>query len=218
MLSINLMVVVYAAIFGFALLVGLGVHFVQAYGLSRMAKACGLKRPWLAWIPVANSYTVGEIAKCNALKQRKKPMAYDKLLLGLRLATTVMGSAFVVVYLMIMGTLLSGMPDESYTAEFLMSPSLQGVDEQVLIASMLCFILVCLLTAAAGVIYTVFWYIALWQIYKLYDDKNAVLYILLSIFVSIAVPIIFVILGGRQPDLMPPVYEYGNNAYDHHDR
>lgn len=54
----------------------------------------------------------------------------------------------------------------------------------------------------------------MWQIFKLYDEKNAVLYLVLSIFVSLATPIIFIILGKKQPNLAPPpVYGYGYDPY-----
>ena len=51
----------------------------------------------------------------------------------------------------------------------------------------------------------VFYYIALYRVYKLYDPDDAPLFIILSIFFSISVPILLFILRNRQP-----IMYYGN--------
>ncbi len=205
---------VYAVMFGIALLISLGIHFIQAYGLFRMAKSCGLERPWLAWIPVANNYTIGAVAKCNAVKQRKKPMAYDKILLGLSLASVVTMILMILILISMMTSMIAGLPEGYYSEEFIMNPSVGDATEEILMVSILGFVLVYLACLAVSITYTVFWYIALWQVFKLFDEKNAVVYLVLSLLVNIAVPIIFIILGNKQPDLTPtPAYGYGYDAY-----
>lgn len=147
----NVMLVMYAAIFGVALIISLAIHFVQAYGLSLMARACGLKRPWLSWIPLVNNYTIGEIAKCNAVKQRKKPLAYDKILLILNIAANVVGFVMIALMMVLMFTLIEGLPEDYYTSDFIMSPTIGEANEGTVMISMLGFILFYFLYFAVGI-------------------------------------------------------------------
>ena len=208
----QLMIVIYAVMLGGALLISLVFHFVQAWGLVRMAKSCGVERPWLAWIPVVNNYTVGQIAKCYAVKQRKKPIAYDKILLVLNIVATVVGIVMLIMLLGILLSMIQGLPDELYPVDGIMN-SFVTSDGPFVAFSLALFSLIDSLYLLAGISYTVLWYIALWQIFKLFDEKNAVIYLVLSIFINIAVPVIFVIFGNKQPDLTPPpMYGYGKDG------
>ena len=55
------------------------------------------------------------------------------------------------------------------------------------------------LSAIISIASAVFYYIALYRIYKLYDSDNAPIFIILSIFFSISVPVLLFILRNRQP-------------------
>ena len=211
--GIDFLVSIYGFLFGLALILGFGIHCAQAYGLFRMAKSCGVARPWLAWIPVATNYTIGEVAKCSVVKQRKKPMAYDKILLVLNIVATVIGTVMLIMLLGILLSIIQGLPDEFYSADGIMNSSVAS-DSPFAAFSFGFFSLIYSLYLLAGISYTILWYIALWHIFKLFDEKNAVVYLVLSIFVNVAVPVIFVILGNKQPDLTPPsVYGYGDEVY-----
>lgn len=56
-------------IFMFAIM--LVFHIFKAIGMQKVAKARGLKNGWLAWIPLINSYTLGEIADDINIKKGK---------------------------------------------------------------------------------------------------------------------------------------------------
>ena len=58
-----------------------------------------------------------------------------------------------------------------------------------------------LVTAAAQIAFNIFYYIALWRIFAIYDNKNATVYLVLSIFVSILVPIFIFMLRNKEPKL-----------------
>lgn len=80
---------------------------------------------------------------------------------------------------------------------------------------MLVFMLFYFAVIIVALLLSVFEYVALWHVYKLFDESNAVLYLILTIFVSIATPIIYFILGRKTPALpvanltAAPAYSYG---------
>jgi uncharacterized membrane protein YgcG len=49
------------------------------------------------------------------------------------------------------------------------------------------------------VVQCVYLYISLWHVYRLFDPNNAVAFLLLSIFVSIAMPIVLLIVSRKTP-------------------
>lgn len=67
------------------------------------------------------------------------------------------------------------------------------------------FVMFYLIYGSLSIASSVFYYIALYRVYKLYDPDNAPIFIILSIFFSISVPILLFILRNRQP-----VVAYGN--------
>ena len=61
----GIFMVVYMGIFFviYLAMIGLGItgYVLQALGMYRIAERRGIHRPWLAWIPVANSWVLGSI-------------------------------------------------------------------------------------------------------------------------------------------------------------
>lgn len=50
-----------------ALLISAAVYVVQALAVMRMAKMLDVDKPWLAWIPIAQGYLMGQIAeRCDS--------------------------------------------------------------------------------------------------------------------------------------------------------
>ena len=65
---------------------------------------------------------------------------------------------------------------------------------------------------AAVVVYTVFYSISLYKIYRLFAPENAVGLLVLSILVGVAVPLILLVMSRRQPCL-PYEEEDGDDTY-----
>lgn len=82
------------SIFGILILVLLAItivaYFFSAIGISTIAKRRGIQNTWLAFIPIAQYYIIGEIVdNINAYKQ--KETKYKFILLGIAIASAVMG-------------------------------------------------------------------------------------------------------------------------------
>lgn len=67
-----------------AMLAALGVlisYVMQAFSIMRMARKLGVERPWLAWIPVAQSYLLGRVAEQCDSRQDLPVKPWAKILL-----------------------------------------------------------------------------------------------------------------------------------------
>lgn len=78
----------------------LALYILGALGTCRLAQRRGLKRPWLAWIPVANDYLYGELSdEVTAWRRMGRKTKYRILLPALSGAA--IGSYILLIVLMI---------------------------------------------------------------------------------------------------------------------
>ena len=211
--------------------VPLAAYVLSSLGLYRMAKSCNLSSPALAWVPIANLYILGSIAEIGASRGGKKSMPFRKILPGLTIGMIVvmivMIIALVAVILTNTAALESEVINEPVENVEVVSDGVSYVDYEIggdfnadfedddfyidedynpeadalsvsVILVVLAFYLVLI---ACAILVSVFEYVALWHVYKLFDESNAVLYLILTIFFSIATPVIYFILGRKTPNL-----------------
>lgn len=183
--------VVYFIFLAFLLAFAAVAYVLQSIGFHTLAKKSGIENPWLAWIPVANFYIIGALAEKSNAFYGKKSRKFQILL-----------PALYGVYMLLM-PILSGIM--SAAGAMMEMNGAEGV-----------FILFLLLFYgvffAFSIAVSVLWYVAVYKVFKLFDPDRAVLYILLSIFVSVSYPIIVFILRKRE---FPVRQEspYGNGGY-----
>ena len=185
-----LFLIVYAITFLFALILSLAQYVIEAVGLSKIAKSCRYPRPWLAWIPFANSYLIGKLAEVSAVRFGKPKRPYAVWLLTLQIIGTVLWTVYVVVWT---ATMIIGIPE--YSAAII-----AGDTEAMPYAVFAMFPLMGVFSILS-VLQLVVQFLAYHLIFMLFDAKNAILYVLLSVLVSFAFPIILLILSRRTPDL-----------------
>jgi len=152
-------------------------YVFYAIGLFVIAKRRELSNPWFAFIPVANFWIFGRTAD-----------QYDIITTGrnmkLRHWTLWLGIAFYISYVVYLVNYFDFL-------NYMWATSLFTPDFQ------LVFILMLIMFPFA-IAYAVFYYIALYKIYRSCSPENAVVLIVLSIIFSIIVP--FVIFAIRKSD------------------
>lgn len=174
-------------------LVSLAIYVLTAVALYTMAKRRGILRPWLAWIPVASIYLFGCVSdqyRSLALGQTK---SRRKVLLGLEIPLRILSVGVVCLAFSMLSSMLSmgldvftdpdslAMMDEALVMEIAMSLMGQAAGLLLLALPML----------VIGIIYTVFYYIVLSDIFKSCDPANATVYLVLSIAVGIGANMLF---------------------------
>lgn len=168
-------------------------YVLTALALYTLASRRGIRKPWLAWIPVVSVWTLGSLSDQYRYVGRGEVRSKRKWLLGLGIAEAVLvagmvgilGSIFVSA---IIGS-MQNMP-ESYLVDMLMGRAVTMV-------------LLALPMLGVSIASTVLYFMALYDIYTSCDPQNNVLFLVLSIFFGITRP--FFLFCSREKDLgMPP--------------
>ena len=183
---------------GIAAVIGLIFYLFEAVGLYRMARGCGLSAPGLAFVPIANAMILGQLARRGCQAYGKRGLPYPVLLpLGqvgcifLSAAASVIG---VQLLWNVLFPLIAGQP-------YYDMPAVMGAR---VISAMASLLLIGLLLFLVSVATTVFVYMALYQVYRLFSPENTVLYMVLSILLPVTMPFILFAIRNRQPGAPAP--------------
>ena len=176
------------------LLVVLWAYAIAAYvlhslGLYKIAKRRGIHNPWLAWLPIGQSWILGNISDhfqhVTKAKQRKFRIV-------LAVMEAVMYVWMVLYFVVVMGSAFS----MAFVAE-------GGANAGAVFGFMGTAFLMVFLLMAIAVTYSVFAYLAYYDLFKSCKPDNAVLFLVLSIFVNVTLP--FFIFACRNSDEgLPP--------------
>lgn len=86
---------VFLTVLGIVSALGLLLYVLQAWSVYTIARRRGIRKPWLAWIPVAGVWTVGSIADQYQYVVNRRVQSSRKVLLGLTIGIC----AMVVLYM-----------------------------------------------------------------------------------------------------------------------
>ena len=158
---------------------GIVVYVLQALALYTIAQRRGIKKAWLAWIPLVNVWILGSLSDQYQYVVKRQVKNKRKILLGLNIAILALSLVIViilgslVVRLLMMG-LFSHFPEDvtdlpwevfaGYVTPFL-----------ILLAATLPL-------TVLSIVQVVYFYIALYDVFCSCDPKNSTLYTVLSIF------------------------------------
>ena len=194
---------------------GLGVlvYVLQALALYTIAKRRGINKPWLAWIPLVNVWILGSISDQYQYVVKRQVKNKRKALLGLNIAVVVIAVlivvaiAWMVVDLMFVAVDVFDAiePAVEEAMETLISNLAYYVGNNIvwlILLSLLTMVLVVL-----SIIQTVFFYMALYDVFRSCEPKNSTLYLVLSLVGNVVVEgayCIFLMLCKDQDLGMPP--------------
>ena len=177
-------------------------------GGQRMARKVGMSNPWMFWIPCANVYAMGNLADTQATLCEGKNTTYRKKMLTWTIVVACIAIVWAIAFsVFIVVAAANGMLDANGDLV-----TLDGFDPDALIGPALFFLFSFLVLLVLSVIYLVVYYKVLYRIFKLYAPDGAVGLLILSIFVNVAVPAVFLILSGKEPAL--PMPAEGEGEYD----
>lgn len=171
----------------------IATYILTALGLYTIAKRRGIDKAWLAWIPIANVWTLGCISDQYRYVVKGETKSKRKILLCLNIAQY---ASIVVMYVILIITVIQSF-----------GSAIGGISEQQMI-SMLFNALSTMLFAlipvmAISITYQVIYYMALYDVYKSCNPEYGVLFLVLSILFSITQP--FFLFFNRKNDRgMPP--------------
>ena len=191
---------------------GLGVlvYILQALALYTIAKRREIKKPWLAWIPVVNVWILGSVSDQYQYVVKRQVKNKRKALLGLSIAMAAIGvvilvaAVWLLIALMLMAVSIPAISD----MKTLLSNLMYYAGSNVVLLNLLA--VAALLTiplSVLAVIHTVYFYMALYDLFRSCEPKNSSLYLVLSLVGNVVVEgaySIFMILCKDKDLGMPP--------------
>lgn len=184
---------------------GIVSYVLTALALYTIAKRRGLNNPWMAWIPVANLWILGSISDQYRYVARGEVKSKRKVLIVLDiLLILVLIGFFVMLAELIVQFVIQGLSHSYGTNQDILRP-----------ASIMMMLLLPMM--ALSITQAVVQYMALYDVYASCDPNNKVLYLVLSIFIGLAQPIILMIIrekdNGMPPRRPEPSYAIPNQAW-----
>lgn len=184
---------------------GIVAYVFEALSLYTVGKRRGIQRPWLAWVPIANVWTLGEISDHYQQNVMGKQTKRRKIMLGLNIATVVLTVALLMLAcVLILRMFLDSQPYElPETGEEALAELLILGAGALAIGSV-----VLLPVIALAIVLLVFRWKALWDVFRSCDEKNGKMYfvlgLLLSIFAVSGIESIFLFLCREKDEGMRP--------------
>ena len=180
-------------LFGTPMLLSIASYVLTALALYAIAKRRGLKKPWLAWIPVADSWLLGSLSDQYRYVVKGEHKSKRKILLFFRVLITIM-------WISLMG-LLVNLCFHAVGNAFWGTMTEDRIFQ--ILHQALNLLVVFLPLIGISLAYAVFRYMALYDIYKSLDPANSVLFLVLSILFGVTEPF-FLFFSRNKDDGMPP--------------
>ncbi len=159
----------------FAIVFAIITTIFNGIGIMKMHEKLGLKHGWMAFIPVLNSYALGKVAEQYIKADGKKSAKFSVILLVIQFVSVGIGFIFG----LIMGFSQFLFPMEAY-----------------MIIQLICYAFVYIISFGLSIVS----YVALWRVFAIFSNKNATLYLVLSIFVSVVHPFLIFAIRNHEPE------------------
>lgn len=180
-----------------SLIFSLGISLIRyvftSLGYYTLAKRRGINHPWLAWVPLGNMWILGSLSDQYRYVTRGQETNKRKVLLGMDIAALVMA---VLLMVLTVNIVIEAIPmmDQFNVSE----AQIASVGVKALGMLAICFVVLVL-----SIIAMVFMYIAIFDVFRSCDPNSSVLFLVLTILLSIVYP--FLVFACRNKDLgMPP--------------
>ena len=188
-------------IFGMPMLLSIASYVLTALALYTIARRRGLRNPWLAWLPVADSWLLGSLSDQYRYVVKGEHKSKRKILLFFRIVIAFM-------WISLMG-LLVNLCFHAVGNAFWGSMTEDRVFQ--ILHQALNLLVVLLPLIGISIAYAVFRYMALYDLYKSLDPANSVLFLVLSILFGVTEPF-FLFFSRNKDDGMPPRKEPSQDA------
>lgn len=181
---LGIILIIYGVFLLFALAFAVTSYVLHSVGLYSLAKRRGIRKAWLAWIPVGNMWILGSISDQYQYVAKGLIRNCRKVLLGVMIAIYILS---IPACISVFGTVYGALTGEA-----------AGV-----FVGTLMILLSSFLTLAANIIGVIFQYIAYHKLFASSDPNNAVAFLIIGIFIPVTLP--FFVFACRKKDKgMPP--------------
>lgn len=169
----------------------LASYVLMALGLYTLAKRRGITSPWLAWLPIADSWILGSLSDQYRYVVRGQIRSKRKVLLTLNILRVVLRATIIGLIASIGASVIFGADfNNPIVVQHLMRPSIG-------------LLVLAALLVLTKIIVTIFYFMAMYDVYTSCDPENSVLYLVFSILFRVTRPF-FVFFNRNKDGGMPP--------------
>lgn len=179
------------AVFSSAL--NIAVYVLTALGLYTIAKRRGIRKPWLAWIPVVNVWTLGSISDQYRYVVKGESKSKRKILLTLSIIMAVIYVVIIILGIAILGNVIFGAMNR--ISDYQLMNKIMG--------PVLGLLGMCVPLVGVAIAHAILYYMALYDVYTSCDPNNNVMFLVLSIVFNVTKPF-FLFFSRNKDDGMPP--------------
>lgn len=167
----------------------IAAYLLNAFAICKMSENLDLKYPKLAFIPIVNAFALGRIAELTQNTDAKKAPKYSIILLVLRAVAAILAVILAVVAVNSLVSILTYANNALEGNEPMTVVMFESVGTvvKVYIATMIA----CVITAVVN-------YICIFRVFNLYESKNTVAKLVVSIIISIFAPIFLFTLRNKE--------------------
>lgn len=174
---------IYGVILAVIGLFGIAMYVIRSLSVYTIAKRRQIENPWLSWLPVGHEWILGSLSDQYKFITKKKVQNRRKVLLGLGIAGLLCG--LLMFCLVIASTVMV------------------ATDEMAATGMILLVILMYLAVLILSIVTTVFSFMSKYDIYKSCDPKNAVAYLVISIFINVTEPFFLLVCRNKDLGMVP---------------
>ena len=172
---------------------GIALYVLRALGLYSIAKRRGINRPWMSWVPVLDLWVLGCISDQYQYVVNGNVRNKRKWLLGLSIAMAVLYIVFaVLIGVAVFGAVggMTGSMNDNQLVATLLGPVMG------LVVGVIPLVGIAIAVMAIR-------YVAMYDLYTSCNPQNNVLFLVLSIFFTVAEPF-FLFFVRNKDEGMPP--------------
>lgn len=190
---------------GISSILNLAAYVFTALALYTIANRRGIRKAWLAWIPVVDVWILGSISDQFRYVVKGEEKSKRKILLTLSLIE--MAAGIVVVIMTIVMAVNAIITASQYGSE-------EAVIQQIM-GSVFGLVGVVLILLVLSIVKVIFYYMALYDLYTSCEPRNNTLYLVLSIIPmvsAVALPLLLFLVREKDEGMPPrrpePIPEY----------
>lgn len=187
-------VIVYLIYLLVVCVIGIVSYVLQSLGMYTIAKRRGLRRPWMAWVPIASDYLLGSVSDQYQYVVKGKNRSKRKVMLTLSIVMGVLDAAVIASLVSFFVRLVKMGMYEGYVSD---SQMMQ------VMAPLMGMLALCLPMMGVSIALLVFHYMAMYDLYTSCTPNNNVLFLVLSIIFRVTEPF-FVFFSRKKDGGMPP--------------
>lgn len=188
--ALGAFIALYGAIFAIAGVWNIVLFVLKGIGLYEMSVKMGLKNPWLSFIPVVSNFSLGRIAQRYVKKDGSASAKFGVILIVLNAVMYILAAIFSIITIIALGKIILSASNAA-TEDIAMTLEMFYPLIPVIVLYFVLF--------ACAIALNIIWYVAFWRVCAIYENTNATLFTVLSIFFNFLGSIFLFIIRNKEP-------------------